>query len=111
MDIDNLINDDTAAAKMQKKSAKRGRRVIKHLIEIFGRQGKGPEYYKKLADEIIVEASLMDFFQVSPDLSKAFRTLSTRVNERTMKERIRDELPKLRQTERKENAKELEALF
>lgn len=35
----------------------------------------------------------MDFFQMSPDLSKAFRKLSTRVNERDVKERIKNDIP------------------
>ncbi|POS85900.1 hypothetical protein EPUL_002307 [Erysiphe pulchra] len=101
----------TNATKMQKKSIRKERRIIKHLGEIFGHQGKGPVNYKKLAEEIMVEVSLMDLFQISPDLSKAFRILSTRVNERNMKEKIRSELPKMRQMERRDNAKESEVLF
>ncbi|KAI0991705.1 hypothetical protein K3495_g16482, partial [Podosphaera aphanis] len=94
MDIENLLNDEHAA-KVLKKSAKRERRVVKQLREIVGRMGKGPVDYKKLAEEIKVEVSLMDLFQISPDLSKEFRKLSTRVNVRTMKERMRNELPKM----------------
>ncbi|RKF59570.1 hypothetical protein OnM2_059080 [Erysiphe neolycopersici] len=58
--------------------------------------GMGPINYKKIAQEIKVEVSLMDLFQISPDLSKAFRNLSSRVNEKKVKERIRNELPTAR---------------
>ncbi|KAI1000633.1 hypothetical protein K3495_g7566 [Podosphaera aphanis] len=93
MNIENILNDEHAA-KILKKSAKRERRVVKQLREILGRIGKGPVNYKKLAEEIKVEVSLMDLFQISPDLSKEFQKLSTRVNARTMKERMKNELPK-----------------
>ncbi|KAI1005917.1 hypothetical protein K3495_g2303 [Podosphaera aphanis] len=96
MDIDNLLNDDESSAKMQKKGSKRTRRAERQLREIVGRLGKGPVNYRKLAEEIKMEVSLMDLFQISPDMSKAFRKLSTRVNELTMKERMRNELPKTR---------------
>ncbi|RKF83279.1 hypothetical protein GcM1_161012 [Golovinomyces cichoracearum] len=65
-----------------KKANKRGRRAARQLREIVGRYGMGPVNYKKMARKIKVEISLMDLFQMSPDLSKAFRKLSTRVNER-----------------------------
>ena len=56
--------------------------MVRNLREIVGRQGKGPINYQKLVEDIKVEVSLMDLFQMSPDLSRAFRTLSTRVNKK-----------------------------
>ncbi|KAI1007160.1 hypothetical protein K3495_g1061 [Podosphaera aphanis] len=82
MDIESLINQDGNNHKFRKAEQKKARRTLRQLREIFGRQGKGPIDYKKLAEQIKVEVSLMDLFQISPDLSKAFRALSTRVNER-----------------------------
>ncbi|KAI1000227.1 hypothetical protein K3495_g7971 [Podosphaera aphanis] len=82
MDVENLLNKEQETAKIRKIEIKRNKRSIRQLREILGRQGKGPIDYKKIAEEIKVELSLMDLFQMSPDLSKAFRSLSTRVNER-----------------------------
>ncbi|KAI1001177.1 hypothetical protein K3495_g7021 [Podosphaera aphanis] len=93
MDIHNNLNEDEQEVKM-KKSSKRERRTKKPLREIVGRLGKGPVNYKNMAEDIRVNLSLMELFQISPHLSKAFRTLSTRVNDRTMKERMRTELRK-----------------
>ncbi|KAI0996300.1 hypothetical protein K3495_g11879, partial [Podosphaera aphanis] len=87
----NLINDEEQDVKMRRKANKRGRRAIRQLREIVGRYGMGPVNYKKMAQDIRVEVSLMDLFQMSPDLSKAFRKLSTRVNERDIKEKIENE--------------------
>ncbi|KAI0999003.1 hypothetical protein K3495_g9193 [Podosphaera aphanis] len=92
LDIHSLLNHDEQDPKIQKRAAKRERRAIRHLREIVGRQGKGPFDYKKLAEEIKVEVTLMDLFQISPDLSKAFRGLSTRVNKKFMKTRMEKEL-------------------
>ncbi|KAI0992993.1 hypothetical protein K3495_g15191, partial [Podosphaera aphanis] len=94
MDIHDILNEDEQEVKIKKKSSKRERRTKKQLREIVGRLGKGPVNYKNMAEDIRVNLSLMELFQISPDLSKAFRTLSTRVNERTMKERMRTELRK-----------------
>ncbi|POS83424.1 hypothetical protein EPUL_004130, partial [Erysiphe pulchra] len=63
------------------------RKVIRHLREIVGQQGKGSINYQKLAEDIKVEVSLINLFQMSPDLSKAFRSLSTRINRRLEKRR------------------------
>lgn len=62
--------------------------------EIVGQQKKGPVSYKKSAVEIRVDLSLMELFKISQDLSKAFRTLSTRINENTVRKRMKNELPK-----------------
>ncbi|RKF60580.1 hypothetical protein OnM2_049057, partial [Erysiphe neolycopersici] len=93
MDIHNILNEDERGSKVFKESNRRQRRTKKQLREIIGRQGKGPVSYKKLAEDIRVNLSLMELFQISPDLSKAFRTLSTRINERTMQKRMKTELP------------------
>ncbi|KAI0993540.1 hypothetical protein K3495_g14644 [Podosphaera aphanis] len=58
MDIENILNDELAA-KILKKSVKRERRVVKQLREIVGRIGKGPVNYKKSAEDIKVEVSLI----------------------------------------------------
>jgi hypothetical protein len=47
--------------------------------------GKGPISYVELAEKIQVPISLLDLMQISPDLSKAFRKISTRVNEKKSK--------------------------
>ncbi|KAI0991892.1 hypothetical protein K3495_g16295, partial [Podosphaera aphanis] len=99
MNIGDVLNDDEHTAKISKNATRRKRRAEKQLREIVGRLGQGPVNYKKLAEEIKVEVSLMDLFQISPDMTKAFKKLSTRVNEKTMKERMRRELPVRRETE------------
>jgi hypothetical protein len=66
-------------------TAKQTKKTVRELREIAGRYGKGPISYVKLAEQIMVPISLLDLFQISPDLSKAFRKLSTRVNEKTSK--------------------------
>ncbi|KAI0992206.1 hypothetical protein K3495_g15980, partial [Podosphaera aphanis] len=111
MDIDNLLNDDEQDAKMRKKNSRRARRAERQLREIVGRIGKGPVNYKKLAEDIKVEVSLMDLFQISPDLSKAFRKISTRVNAMTMRERMRDELPKKKTIDEHDDDNSSEVLF
>ncbi|POS82380.1 hypothetical protein EPUL_006396, partial [Erysiphe pulchra] len=86
--IEDLLNKEEIDPKLRKRDQKRSeRKVIRHLREIVGRQGKGPINYQKLAEDIKVEVSLMDLFQMSPDLSKAFRSLSTRINRRLEKRR------------------------
>ncbi|KAI1006690.1 hypothetical protein K3495_g1529 [Podosphaera aphanis] len=111
MDIEDLLNDDEQSANMQKKSSRRTKRAVRQPREIVGRLGKGPVDYKKLAEEIKVEVSLMDLFQISPDMSKAFRKFSTRVNERTMREQMRNELPKRKIVEDRNDDDNSEVLF
>ncbi|KAG6147391.1 hypothetical protein E4U28_007158 [Claviceps purpurea] len=48
------------------------------LSEIWGREGLGPIDWKALASRISVPISLMDLWQISPELSKQFRKLSSR---------------------------------
>ncbi|POS81890.1 hypothetical protein EPUL_006695, partial [Erysiphe pulchra] len=85
IEIDDLLNKEQENIKFRKVEQKKRRRTLRQLKEILGRQGKGPIDYQKLAEDIKVEVSLMDLFQISPDLSKAFRSLSTRVNKRSEK--------------------------
>ncbi|KAI0994798.1 hypothetical protein K3495_g13383 [Podosphaera aphanis] len=93
LDIRDILNDDVQDTKVRK-TGKRHKRVMRQLREIVGRQGKGPVDYEKLAEDIQVHINLMELFQISPDLSKAFRALSTRVNEKAMKTRMKNELPR-----------------
>lgn len=65
-----------------KKTNKRGQKALRHLREIVGREGMGPVNYVDLASKIQVPVTLLDLFQMSPDLAKAFRKLSTRVNKK-----------------------------
>ncbi|KAI0994823.1 hypothetical protein K3495_g13358 [Podosphaera aphanis] len=94
LDTRDILNDDVQDLK---------------LHEIVGRQEKGPVDFKKLAEDIQVHITLMELFQISPDLSKAFRALSTRVNEKIMKTRMKNELP--RPPELSENTISSEALL
>ena len=81
--IEDLLNEEEHDPKLRKKNKKQSeRKLVRNLREIVGRQGKGPINYQKLVEDIKVEVSLMDLFQMSPDLSRAFRTLSTRVNKK-----------------------------
>ncbi|RKF65339.1 hypothetical protein OnM2_009027, partial [Erysiphe neolycopersici] len=57
--------------KSAKKAHRRGQRAQQHLREIVGRSGKGPINYTKFSEEIRVNVSLLDLFQISP--------LSTRI--------------------------------
>ncbi|KAI0997508.1 hypothetical protein K3495_g10678 [Podosphaera aphanis] len=83
MDIENVINRDRHNHKVRKVEQKRAKMTLTQLGEMLGRQGKGPIDHKRLAEDIKVEVSLMGLFRTSPDLSKAFRSLSTRMNERS----------------------------
>lgn len=87
IEIEDILNatDEEPARRAVKKARKRGQKALRHLREIVGRQGCGLIDYKKLAEEINVSVWLLDLFQMSPDLSKAFRTLSTRVNKKNLK--------------------------
>ncbi|RKF62142.1 hypothetical protein OnM2_035106 [Erysiphe neolycopersici] len=67
------------SVKVCQKVHRRGQRALKHLREIIGRSGKGPINYTKLAEEIKVNVSLLDLFQMSPELSREFRNISTRI--------------------------------
>jgi hypothetical protein len=77
--------EDDAAEKSAKKTHKAVKKNLRQLREIVGRQGLGPIDYRALAGKIQVPLSLLDLFQISPDLAKAFRTLSTRVNKKSTK--------------------------
>ncbi|KAI6245779.1 hypothetical protein HI914_06265 [Erysiphe necator] len=79
VDIEDFLNQDQPIPKSAKKAYRRGQRALQHLREIVGRSGKGPINYTKLAEEIRVNVSLLDLFQMSPELSRAFRNLSTRI--------------------------------
>ncbi|RKF61589.1 hypothetical protein GcC1_155024 [Golovinomyces cichoracearum] len=85
MDIENLIIYDLQNHKVRKTEHKWARKALRQLREVLERLRNGPIDYKKLAEDIQVEVSLMDLFQISSDLSKAFRLLSTRANERSGK--------------------------
>ncbi|RKF80392.1 hypothetical protein GcM1_193012 [Golovinomyces cichoracearum] len=87
LDWDEILNREEKDTKSRKKENQERKKVAEQLREIIGRQGKGPFNYKRLADNIKVEVSLMDLFQVSPDLSRAFKSLSTRVTEKSMRTR------------------------
>lgn len=93
MGIVDLFNNQERDLKIRKKANKRGRRTARQSRQIVGRNGMGPVNCMKMAQEIKVEISLMDLFRMSTDLSKAFRKLSTRVNEREVKEIIKKEIP------------------
>ncbi|KAG6025401.1 hypothetical protein E4U19_003209 [Claviceps sp. Clav32 group G5] len=55
------------------------RKNAKTLSDIWGREGLGPIDWKALANRIYVPISLMDLWQISPELFKQFRKLSSRV--------------------------------
>jgi hypothetical protein len=81
--VDDMLNSDDENPEPKKiTKARRARctRAVGVLREIIGREGMGPIYYRQLAKKIQVPVNLLDLFQMSPDLSKAFRKLSTRVN-------------------------------
>ncbi|RKF60417.1 hypothetical protein OnM2_051053 [Erysiphe neolycopersici] len=84
VEVEDIINNDEAGPARR---AQRRSRIRKGqpLAEIVGRQGKGPLNYTKLAGDMIVQVSLLDLYQMSPDLTRAFRKLSTRVSKRTSK--------------------------
>ncbi|KAI0999007.1 hypothetical protein K3495_g9188 [Podosphaera aphanis] len=79
VDIEDILNNDQPTLKSVKKSHRRGQKALQHLREIVGRSGKRPINYTKFAEEIRVNVSLLDLFQMSPELSRAFRNLSTRI--------------------------------
>lgn len=64
---------------------KKKKRVPKELKEIAGRAGKGPIDYKSLLEKNTMTLSLMDLCQMSPDLAKHVRHLTTRVNKKKKK--------------------------
>ncbi|POS82748.1 hypothetical protein EPUL_006197, partial [Erysiphe pulchra] len=79
VDIEDLLNHDQPIPKSAKKAHRPGQRALQHFREIVGRSGKGPINYTKLAEEIRVNVSLLDLLQISPELSRAFLNLSTRI--------------------------------
>lgn len=84
--VEDLLNsDEEPPTKAAKKAHKRGQRVLRHLREIVGRFGMGPIDYKKLAESINVNISLLELFQMSPDCSKALRRLSTPLTPKMVK--------------------------
>ncbi|KAI0997173.1 hypothetical protein K3495_g11014 [Podosphaera aphanis] len=101
-----ILNKEEKEPKIRRRE-KQKEKVTRQLREIIGRQGKGPLDYKRLAEHIKVELSLMDLFQVSPDLSKAFKALSTRVTAKTSKEKkLRSTEPYAREAQMKETLNE-----
>ncbi|POS82297.1 hypothetical protein EPUL_004696, partial [Erysiphe pulchra] len=79
-------------------SRKRQRVEVEEILNdgsgesIVGRQGKGPLDYTKLAEEMIVKVSLLDLYQMSPDLSRAFRKLSTRIRKSRVEDQAESEV-------------------
>lgn len=82
VEVEDIINDGSGESVKRAQRKSRARKG-QSLTEIVGRQGKGPLDYSKLAEEMIVKVSLLDLYQMSPDLSRAFRKLSTRISKRT----------------------------
>lgn len=64
---------------------KKGEKKLRQLREIVGREGKGPMDYTELASKFEVTINLLELFQLSPEVSKQFRKLSTRRNEQKSK--------------------------
>ena len=84
VEIEDLLNEeDNDPIRRVQRKRKEGK--PKALTEIKGRQGEGPLNYQKLAREMMVKVSLLDLYQISPDLSRAFKRLSTRVSKREHK--------------------------
>ncbi|KHJ30201.1 hypothetical protein EV44_g3593 [Erysiphe necator] len=82
--VSNTMNEDPLLH-CPTKSLKKGRRALKHLREIVGREGCGPINYIDLAKRISIPINLLELWQVSPDAAKGFRRLSTRVNKKKSK--------------------------
>lgn len=91
LDIEDILNASPSAqervadAKIPgppMKQGTRGERVLKHLGKIIGREGKGLFDYFELAKLILFSLNLLVLWQVSPDASKEFRRLSTRINKK-----------------------------
>ncbi|RKF71190.1 hypothetical protein GcC1_105020, partial [Golovinomyces cichoracearum] len=82
--IDDMLNDEHHFQSTFRRfgKEKKGEAKIQELREIVGRRGKGPVDYVKLAEEIKVPINLLDLFQISPDLVKIFKKISTRTNQR-----------------------------
>ncbi|RKF71184.1 hypothetical protein GcC1_105002 [Golovinomyces cichoracearum] len=82
--IDDMLNDEHHFQSTSRISGKKkkGEAKIQELREIVGHRGKGPEDYVKLAEEIKVPINLPDLFQISPDLVKNFKKISTRTNQK-----------------------------
>ncbi|KAF8851668.1 hypothetical protein BDZ45DRAFT_750447 [Acephala macrosclerotiorum] len=55
------------------------------MLTMLGRYGKGPMNYAELAERIQAPINLLDLLQISPNLSKALRKISTHVNEKRAK--------------------------
>lgn len=82
VEVEDIINDGSGESVKRAQRKSRARKG-QSLTEIVGRQGKGPLDYTKLVEEMIFKVSLLDLYQMSPDLSRAFRKLSTRISKRT----------------------------
>ncbi|KAH7317965.1 hypothetical protein BKA65DRAFT_110784 [Rhexocercosporidium sp. MPI-PUGE-AT-0058] len=63
-------------------SSKNGEKKLRQLREIVGREGLGPINYRDLASRINVPLNLLELYQLSPEVSKQFRKLSTRKNQK-----------------------------
>jgi len=98
--VEDLVNDDEddrersrtvtpgpATRSKDTKRARKGEAKVRELREIIGRKGLGPVNYRTLAQQIQVPINLLDLFQISPDLAKNFKKLSTRVNEKQEKKK------------------------
>ncbi|KAI0992116.1 hypothetical protein K3495_g16070, partial [Podosphaera aphanis] len=92
--IDDILNDQHDFRTPRKRSArtKRVEAKIRELREIVGRRGRGPVDYIKLAEEIKVPINLLDLFQISPDLVKNFKKISTRTNQKQENKESKDNL-------------------
>ncbi|KAG5951336.1 hypothetical protein E4U57_006956, partial [Claviceps arundinis] len=78
MPIGELLSDDERgpAPLMREKIVNKNAKV---LSQIWGRAGLGPIDWKTLAERISVPISLLDLWQISPELSRQFRKLSSRM--------------------------------
>ncbi|KAG6042677.1 hypothetical protein E4U17_001281 [Claviceps sp. LM77 group G4] len=80
MPIDELSSEETEqigpAPLVREETIRKNARV---LSQIWGRRGLGPIDWQELAGRISVPMSLLDLWQISPELSRQFRKLSSRV--------------------------------
>ncbi|KAH9206297.1 hypothetical protein DL95DRAFT_416668 [Leptodontidium sp. 2 PMI_412] len=74
--------DNNNQAVNEEAKAKEGEKKLRQLREIVGREGLGPINYRELASRINVPLNLLELYQLSPEVSKQFRKLSTRKNQK-----------------------------
>ncbi|KAI1346713.1 hypothetical protein F5Y01DRAFT_264820 [Xylaria sp. FL0043] len=85
--INSLVDDpmDAEEIKQKRKKPRKPRdsnQPPKPLAEIRGRKGEGPFDYKKLLNTTVIELTLMDILQLSPDFSRNLKHLSVRASEK-----------------------------